>query len=384
MLTIDQQIFEQIKKANRIMIALPDTRDIDAVASALALSMLLKKMDKPADIITNTADSTFSFLPGAEQIKPALEKNAQFVVSVGLGDAKIDNIKYRIEDKDLKFIITSSQGKLKAENVTCGVESTKYDLIFTLNASDLESLGKIYQADPELFYKTPLVNIDHSPENEDYGQINMVDLTAVSTTEIIFDLIIKLDRNFIDEQIATCLLAGIIFATKSYKTENITPNSLLVSSELISMGAKREEVVNHLYRSRPFNVLKLWGRVLARLSGDLDEKLVWASLNTFDFQKTGSSEKDLDDIIDELIINIPKARVIIIIYEPLEKENKSQKASTQATIYSVKTLSALDLAKQWQPTGNKKQALIKIDKPIAEAEKEIIQSIKAKLSKLPL
>jgi len=382
MLTIDQQIFEQIKKANRILIALPDTRDGDAVASAAALFLMLKKMDKQADIVAaDNSEGAFFFLPGASGIKNSMDNAGQFIISVGLGSAKIDSIKYKVEDKNLKFIITPSQGRLKAENVLFDADIMSYDLIFTLNASDLESMGKIYQTDPELFFRTPLINLDHCAENEDFGQINMVDLTAVATAEILFNLIVRLDRNLIDEDIATCLLAGIISATKSFKTENITPGSLLSSSELISMGGRREEIVNHLYRSRPLNVLKLWGRVLARLNGDLDEKLVWASLNVFDFQKTESSEKDLDEIIDELIINIPKARVIIIIHETSEKENK---IATKALIYSVKTIDARDLAKEWRPAGNKKMALIKINKPIIEAEKEIIQAIKSKLVKLPL
>ena len=82
--------------------------------------------------------------------------------------------------------------------------------------------------------------------------------------KILFNLITDYSRDLVDEDIATCLLAGLIAKTKSFKTQNITPQSLAISSQLLAMGAKREEIVNKLYRSRSLNVLKLWGRVLAR------------------------------------------------------------------------------------------------------------------------
>jgi nanoRNase/pAp phosphatase (c-di-AMP/oligoRNAs hydrolase) len=378
MLTIEQQIFEQIKKAGRILIAIADTRDGDAVASAAALFLMLKKMDKPTDVAAaDTSDKSFSFLPGTAGIKNSLNGSKQFVISVGLHDTKIDNIKYRVEDKILKFIVTPSAGQISDRDITFNTDIPKYDLIITLNISELEALGKIYEIGPDLFYNTPIINLDHSPENEDFGQINVVNLTAVATTEILFNLMAQFDRNLIDENIATCLLAGIIFATKSYKIENITPTSLLTSSELITMGARREEIVNHLYRSRPLKVLKLWGRVLARLSDGLDRKLVWAALSDADFQRTETSARDLDEIIDELIINIPNARVVVIIYETKDK-------NAEAIIFCPKSLDAVELTKEWQPTGHKKMALIKINKPLMDAEKEIIEKLKAKMEKLPL
>jgi nanoRNase/pAp phosphatase (c-di-AMP/oligoRNAs hydrolase) len=378
MLTTEQQIFEQIKKVKRILIVLADTHNGDAVASAAALFLMLKKMDKPADIIArDISDKNFLFLPGTAGIKDSLDGAKQFIISVGLHGAKIDNIKYKIDDKSLKFIVTPSSGELTGQDIAANTDIFKYDLIFALNISEPEAMGKIYEKHSDLFYNTPIINLDHSPENEDFGQINLVNLTAVATSEILFNLITRLDRNLIDENIATCLLAGIISATKSFKTENITPASLLASSELISMGARREEIVNRLYRSRSLNVLKLWGRVLARLSDDPDKKLVWAAISDMDFQKTETDEKSLDEIIDELIINIPDARVIAIIYEMKDK-------NTKAIIYCVKSLDAMEIAKEWQPAGNKKTAIIKINKPLLEAEKEIIAAIRAKMTKLPL
>ena len=175
---------------------------------------------------------------------------------------------------------------LPAEDVKTRSGEFKYDLVIVLDTPDLESLGSIYDNDTEFFYQIPIINIDHGSNNEAFGQINLVELTAIATAEILFNLFTNYSRDLLDENIATCLLAGIIAKTKSFKTQNLTPQSLSVSSQLISMGARREEIVNQLYRSRSLNVLKLWGRVLARLTSALENKLVWTVLTQVDFDKT--------------------------------------------------------------------------------------------------
>lgn len=262
-----------------------------------------------------------------------------------------------------------------------------------VDTPDLELLGRIYDNDTEFFYQVPIINIDHHSGNEEFGQINQVELTAVATAEILFSLISGYSRDSIDEDIATCLLAGMISKTRSFKTQNITPHALSIASQLISMGARREEIVNYLYRSRPLNVLKLWGRVLARLASTLDNKLVWSTLTHLDFTKTNTKEDDLSEVIDELIINIPEANVIVIIYEipelitenpepPAEEQKDSKK--TKALIYSTKNINSLNLVKQWNPTGTKYLAKITTSQPVQEAEKEIINTIKEKLGQLPI
>ena len=91
----------------------------------------------------------------------------------------------------------------------------KYDLIITVDSPDLESLGKLFEENTDFFYNTPIINIDHSSDNENYGQINHVDLTASSTAELIFNMFEEYDMKMINEDIATCLLTGIFTATDS-------------------------------------------------------------------------------------------------------------------------------------------------------------------------
>jgi len=389
MLTQEQQIFEQIKKASNILITFKKTWNGDAVASALAMYLFLKKMDKQVDLVAEkfSLDKLYSFLPGYTEIKNSLLNLRKFIISLDITNTKVSQIKYKQEESKLNFIISPKDGFFTESDITSGASGFKYDLIIVLDTPDLESLGRIYDNDTEFFYQTPIINIDHSSTNEEFGQINFIELTAVSTSEIVFSLFESFGRDLIDENIATCLLTGLIAETKSFKTNNVTPRALMAASALMSLGARREEIVNNLYRSKSLNVLKLWGRVLARLSSTLDNKLIWSTLSAADFLKTSSTEKDLTDVIDELIISIPQAKVIAIIYENQnEAASPPVQPSNQANLllYTIKNLDSLSLAKEFNPSGTKSLSRAVINLPIAEAEKNIITAIQEKLNKLPL
>jgi hypothetical protein len=110
----------------------------------------------------------------------------------------------------------------------------------------------------------------------------------------------------------------------------------------------------------------------------LNNKLVWSVLKTEDFEKTGTSENDLDEVIDELIINIPQAKIIVLIYETKEQE----RTITKAMIYSVKNIDSLALVKRWEPNGTKYLASIKLPNNIQESEKEIITTIEEEMKKV--
>ncbi|OGF24811.1 hypothetical protein A2331_06195 [Candidatus Falkowbacteria bacterium RIFOXYB2_FULL_34_18] len=383
MLTQEQQIFDQIQKANNILITFRKTWNGDAVASALAMFLFLKKMNKKAGVVAEKfqQNKVYSFLPEFHTIEGSLDNLRNFIISLDISNAKVGQIKYTtVENKQLNFIISPKDGFFSADDITSESGGFKYDLIISLDTPDLESLGKIYDNDTEFFYKIPLINIDHHSANEAYGQINYIEVTSVSTAEILFSLFMKNNQGLIDEDIATCLLAGIISKTRSFKTEYITPQALSVASRLISMGARREEIVNHLYRSRSLNVLKIWGRVLARLKNANEGKLVWSILTRADFEKTSTDEQDLDEVVDELISNIPQAKVVVILYE----SKQGDKDISKALVYSIKNINSLDLVKSFESSGTKNISKVIIQKDIKTAEEELIKVIEDKLNKLPI
>jgi len=375
MLNSEEQIFNQIDKSNNILISFKRDGDIDTLASAFAFYLYIKKLGKKVCLVSEMENKHYDFLPRLDNFKNSLQDLRSFIISLDLSSTEVGEIKYEKNEKSLDFIINPKNGFFTKEDVKIKSSDFKYDLIISLDTPDLDSLGKIYEEDPEFFYQIPIINIDHHAQNEQFGQINYVELTASSTTEILFYLFSSHNIELFDENIATALLSGIIFKTRNFKTGNITPRSLNAASQLIEIGAFREKIVKSLYRSLSINILKLWGRTLARLSSSSDKKLVWSLLTQNDFLKTETKEEDLREVIDELIINIPQAEIIVLIYES-EKE-------TKCIIKSTKNINALDLGKKYNAIGNRNLVEFKTKKNIGDAEIEIIKNISAEIEKLP-
>lgn len=382
MLTASQQFFKQLEKSNNILVVFANDWNGDAVSSALGLLLLGEKMGKHFEVAASPdwknhqteKNSTWSFLPAFEKISNKVENLRKFIVSLNIKNAKVSQIKYLVENDSLNFIISPTEGWFSSEDISSSESGFKYDLIITVNCQDLESLGEIYYKNVEFFYQTTIINIDHQAENEDYGQINISDLNSVSASEIIFELF-KEQENLINEDIATCLLTGIIVKTKNFKTFNLTPKTLLNTSRLIGLGARREEVINRLYRSRDFRALKLWGKVLNNIHSEKNGSLIYSMITRKDFLETDTNTGSLSEIIDELISNLPEAKMIVIFTE--ETEQKSH-----ALIYSQKNIDPLIIFKDCQISGSSKFCQIELPGLLAENIEKITTAAKKELAKL--
>ena len=374
-LTERQQIFELIKKSRSILIVFKKDWTSDTLASALALFMILKKIDKRVEVVCQDfkPSANVSFL-GATAINDKIESLQKFVVSINTSQTEVGEFYYDHSHNKLNIYLSPKSGQFKPEDVAAKIANYEYDLILAVNSPDLESLGEIYGNHRDFFYTTPKINIDNSPKNEYYGDINIVDLASSSTAEIIYGLINNLDENLIDAKTATCLLAGIIAGTKNFKSSKVTPKTLNTAGLLIAQGANREQIIQNFYQTRFLSTLKLWGRVLARLNNDLDDKLVWSTIADRDFLETATSPDEIIDVIDELIVSLPKIEVIVLIYQ--------QRANDEIEVlaYSAKNLDALFISQRFNPSGNAEIARFRLNKiTLSEAERMVIGEIKHKL-----
>lgn len=377
MLNLEQQIFKQIEKSKNILIVFSKNQGGDDIAASLAFFNFLKKQGISVSLAGQTIqeNNPLSFLPSYNLIEDSLNNLRRFIVSVDISQAKVSQIKYAVEDNHLDFIISPSEGWFKEEDVSTRAGEFKYDLVITIGVNELESLGSLYDKNIEFFYKTPIINIDNQANNEDFGQINFIDLNAVAVSEIVFYLIKNYHPEKIDEDISTCLLAGIIQKTKNFKSTNLTPRTLLASSELISYNARREEIITRLYRSRDIKTLRLWGKFLSQLHSENDESLIWSKITTKQLEESGASLKNLDEVVDELIINIPRASLVIVFYEKNTNE-------TDLIVYSLKNINALDIIKDYSLQGSSRMAKTTIKQPLETVSIAIISNLKKELEKI--
>ena len=109
-MTIDN-IKEEIQKAKDIVILTHESPDGDAVGSALAMYLTLKKMGKTVDVIIPEYASMFEFLPGASEIKKeGKETSYDLAISVDVtGLNRLNGFSKYFEDAKVKIQIDHHQ-----------------------------------------------------------------------------------------------------------------------------------------------------------------------------------------------------------------------------------------------------------------------------------
>lgn len=314
-----QQIIDLITKSKKILLLTHINPDGDAIGSMLAFHLVLISLGKEVtSVLPSPMPKLFSFLPGSENITAEFSGLKDFILSIDCSQADVDKLGYKyLKDKHkLNIVITPKSGNFSPQDVSFSYGAAKYDLVFVLDAPDLERLGSVYDNNPDLFYEAPIVNIDHHSGNDYFAKVNWVDLTATSTSEILVALFEALGqgKSLLNEAIATCLLAGIITDTGSFQNTNTTPKSLTVAAQLVATGAHQQEIVRHIYKTKTLSTLKLWGIILSRLSKE-PEGFVWSIVEEEDFTTLGANEEETGGVVDELLKTAPGIDFALLLSE---------------------------------------------------------------------
>ncbi|HRY52245.1 MAG TPA: hypothetical protein P5089_00120 [Candidatus Portnoybacteria bacterium] len=316
MLTPQQQALDLIQKSHNILIALPESLNGDSLGSALALQGALKKLNKKAEIAcADNLPEKLKFLIGADSIKKDLSALRDFIISIDTSQNKISRLRYETASNVLKIFLATPQ-KIQQQDIKLESGPFYYDLIITLDAPDLESLGQIFISHSELFFNKSILNIDHKAGNEYFGEVNLVEPTAAACAEIVAGLIEKLGQDLlIDAAIATSLFTGLIVKTNCWQNAKATPQALNLASALIIKGADQETIIKYLYKTKPLNCLKLWGRLLGRLEFNEQQKIAWLFSQKEDFAATNTTPDDLPFVLDELYDLFPMINLSVVFWQ---------------------------------------------------------------------
>jgi phosphoesterase RecJ-like protein len=310
-----QQISELIKQSQRILVVSHKDAGGDAVGSMLALERVLSKSDKEITLVlSEKLEENLAFLPGIEKLKTDITGARDLIIRVNKDKYPVDKLSYNEEDGFLNIVLTPKT-TLEKDKLEFVQGKFKYDLIFVLDTADVENIDSIYDRYTELFFETPIVNIDHHGGNEYFGTVNMVDLTATSTSEILVSIIEAIGPGNFDADVATCLLTGIIADTSSFKNTNTTPKSLTISAQMLAAGARQQEIIQNLYKTRQLSTLKLWGKILSNMEYDQPHRMVVSSINLADFTQIGGNIEELHGVMDELLSKAPGTDVVLLLAE---------------------------------------------------------------------
>ncbi|MFH0968908.1 MAG: DHH family phosphoesterase [Patescibacteria group bacterium] len=368
-----QQLEKILNESKNILILLPQDPTGGAIGSGWALYFFLEKKGIiPTIAFADEFKETerFNFLKKPKNISETITEAKEFILVFNTKHNKISNVKPEFKDDELKIYITPEKGSIDPRDFCFIPAKSKYDAIIILDSPDKETLGKIFEENTDIFYEIPVINIDHHSNNEKFGQVNIVNITASSTAEVLYEIFEKLDAAIIDENISNCLLAGIISETESFQRKNTTPKSLQVAAKLMDNGAKQQEIVRWLYKTQPFNTLKLWGRVMARLNWDENLKLAWSLVTIEDFVQSRSNQNDIPFILEKIKDNYSAGNIFMVLFA--EKTDVTIGMIKCADLEIIKNLSGV-------LNGNIKQnmAVFKVEgKNILETEKEVLEKIR--------
>lgn len=312
-----QQIVEAIKSSENILLLTHKNPDGDAVGSLIAFSLVLNKLGKNSILVCpDDISSVFTYLP-TDKVSKELKGKRDFVISLDVSSTSAEKFLYKVEDGRINFIVTPKSGEFSPEMVTFPGGKFKSDLIIVLDSLDLERLGKPFEENPDLFYETPVINIDHHAGNDHFGKINLVDLTATSTCEILVSIFEALsgDTSLLTEEVATALLTGIITDTNSFQNANTTPKSLTVAAQLVAAEADQQEIIRRIYKTRTLSTLRLWGRVLTNIHDESNYRFIWSQLKRDDFLTVSATVDDANGVIDELLKTASGVDFVLLLAE---------------------------------------------------------------------
>jgi len=368
-----QQIVELIKSKQKILLLTHQSPDGDAIGSILAFSGALKKMGKDAMAVCHDVlPATFNYMPKISEVSQNFSTGRDFVISVDTKTVKAERIMYKNNGDKLDIVITPSGGQFNKEMLSTGEGGFHFEAVVVLDCTDLERIGLPYEKNAELFYEVPVVNIDHHAGNDNFGKINMVDLTATSTSEILVSLIEALsgDSKFIDEEMATALLTGIITDTNSFQNTNTTPKSLTVAAQLVASGARQQEIIKRIYKTKPLSTLRLWGRALSQLHDEQNFRFVWTALYKKDYLECNAAEPESSGVIDELLKTASGVEFALL----LSEKNGDVHGSLRST---MRTKDVAQIAKLFDGGGHSMAAAFQLkNTSLEKSSAEIIQRIK--------
>jgi phosphoesterase RecJ-like protein len=291
--------------------------DGDAIGSLLGLGWALHKLGKEHTLTcADPVPASFAYLPGSEAI------------------------------------VTHPEGS--------------YDLIISLDCSDLKRLGSAY--DQDSLRGVLVINIDHHVTNVGFGSINWVDPSSASTAQMVLKLIERL-KVPLDPTIATCLLNGIVTDTHGFRTPSTTPAALEAATILMTAGASLSEITERVFNRRPLAVICLWGKALSGIQ--LDGRIIWTEISQAMKHECGLSS-DSDDGLASFLTSANEADVGIVF---TEKDD----GTIDVSMRSVPDIDISGVAIRLGGGGHPQAAGCNLSNSLAEARERVLAELRRSL-----
>lgn len=170
----------------------------------------------------------------------------------------------------------------------------KVDLLVAHESPGRDRLGEAVKMIGE---DTRIVNIDHHPDNAQYGHVNWVDADAAALGEMMYELLKSWDRP-ITARMASQLYTAILTDTGRFQYPGTTARTLSICGELIELGADPALITREIYFGLPMAHLRLMHAALHDMESRADGQILAFTLLPEDFEVAGAAPGDAEGIID--------------------------------------------------------------------------------------
>ena len=294
------QIADELRGIDKVVVATHLNPDGDAIGSAHALELVLAALDK--DVVVYVPDAV---VPG----------EYEFVRPTRL----VDEIPEDIEDRVLVC-------------VDCG------------NASRVKS-------DELLARARRVFNIDHHGDNTHFGDLNHVRATASCAAQLVYELAGHLGVT-VDRDIATAVYVGLVTDTGRFQYSNTTPESFELAAQLMRAGVDTHDVFSRIFESVGWSRTRLLGRALEKAVRSQDGLIVATHLTQQDFLDCDADEDDAEGIVDALR-SVEGAYVAVFLRDLEPGGEHVRKGSLRTTRHDI-DVSAI--ARTWVGGGHRQAA----------------------------
>ncbi|HOY56075.1 MAG TPA: bifunctional oligoribonuclease/PAP phosphatase NrnA [bacterium] len=279
-----QKIYREIQKAKNILVTTHVSSDGDAVGVTWAMAYFLKQLQKKNTVLLHEKiKDEFDFLPFFDEIINAPKK----------------------------IIIDD------------------YDLIIVLDCADFtrSNLGRYLNFDID---HPLIINIDHHPNNPEFGEINLVIKQASSTAEIVFDWFKQIDFK-VDKAVSEMLLCGMVSDTESFSNAATNQNVLQQASELMQKGANLNLIVTKVLKNKKLRPLNFLGKVLTNIKFNTNFKLASALITNQDLEDFGLKEEELSGVAN-FLKNTEEGEIFLVLKETADGYIKGSLRSKKVNI----------------------------------------------------
>jgi phosphoesterase RecJ-like protein len=226
-----------------------------------------------------------------------------------------------LEKYDEKFDILNGKNLIYKDDYT----TLSPDVFFALDCGSIDRLRDA-QA---VFERTPLTyNIDHHISNTKFADVNIVNGSASSACEVVYELVSQFGD--VNKDVATAIYTGLLTDTGCFMHNCTSKRTHEIAGKLVEVGVETPYIHTKILSEHSVPQAKIFGIAIGNMQIE-DGKIAYTVIKKSDFEVSGATVTDLDGIA-EYMLNTKGIEVSVL---ATERDNGYTKLSFRSKKVNV-------------------------------------------------